>query len=50
MTYLDGEDNEQQPIKTDPEDKGGPETGNYDSDPNMPIPGETEAIGNSDLG
>lgn len=50
MFYTDGGD-DQNPIVQNPEDKGGAAAGTYGpEDPNIPIPGETEGIDNSQLG
>jgi|CXWL01.1.fsa_nt_gi hypothetical protein len=49
MFQNDGNDDDKKTEELKP-DEGGPEAGDYTPDPNMPIPGETEGIENSQLG
>lgn len=49
--FTDGDDDDQsKPIQPDPENTGGVEAGNYTPPEDLPIPGESEAIDNSQLG
>lgn len=51
MTTFGGDDEDQTtPLQPDPEDTGGPEAGNYTPPEDLPIPGESEGMDNSQLG
>lgn len=48
--FFGGDDDEQNSVQPNPEDRGGPEAGDYTPPADLPIPGETESIDESHLG